>query len=104
LGRLNHKIFYYLPIVTRNLDTRTFSYLVIPLRSQFKLGIGGFHATINSDTPNSRFFSWQGQAQWARLLAPETLLIVRANTQIASISLLPLEQFGVSGMDSLRGY
>lgn len=77
---------------------------VIAVRSQFNLGIGAFNATINSDTPDSRFFSWQGQAQWARLLAPETLLIVRANTQIASISLLPLEQFGIGGTDSVRGY
>jgi hemolysin activation/secretion protein len=77
---------------------------VIAVRSQFNLGIGAFNATINSDTPDSRFFSWQGQAQWARLLAPETLLIVRANTQIASISLLPLEQFGIGGIDSVRGY
>ncbi|WP_417006590.1 ShlB/FhaC/HecB family hemolysin secretion/activation protein [Anabaenopsis arnoldii] len=77
---------------------------VIAVRSQFNLGIGAFNATINSDAPDSRFFSWQGQAQWARLLAPETLLIVRANTQIASISLLPLEQFGIGGIDSVRGY
>jgi hemolysin activation/secretion protein len=77
---------------------------VIALRSQFNLGIGAFNATINNDTPDSRFFSWQGQAQWARLLAPETLLIVRANTQIASISLLPLEQFSIGGIDSVRGY
>ncbi|AFY46632.1 hemolysin activation/secretion protein [Nostoc sp. PCC 7524] len=77
---------------------------VIAVRSQFNLGIGAFNATINNDLPDSRFLSWQGQAQWARLLAPETLLIVRGNTQIASRSLLPLEQFGIGGLDSVRGY
>ncbi|WP_225977534.1 ShlB/FhaC/HecB family hemolysin secretion/activation protein [Nostoc sp. CENA543] len=77
---------------------------VIALRSQFNLGIGAFNATVNQDAPDSRFFSWQGQAQWARLLAPDTLLIVRANTQLASRTLLPLEQFGVGGLDSVRGY
>ncbi|WP_197480151.1 MULTISPECIES: ShlB/FhaC/HecB family hemolysin secretion/activation protein [unclassified Anabaena] len=77
---------------------------VFAVRSQFNLGIGALNATINHDTPDSRFFSWQGQAQWARLLAPETLLILRANTQLSTINLLPLEQFGVGGLDSVRGY
>ena len=77
---------------------------VIALRSQFNLGTGAFNATINSVRPDSRFFAWQGQAQWVRLLAPDTLLLLRANTQISSTSLLPLEQFGLGGLDSIRGY
>ncbi|MGH1397424.1 MAG: ShlB/FhaC/HecB family hemolysin secretion/activation protein [Trichormus sp.] len=77
---------------------------VIALRSQFNLGLGVLNATVNNNAPDSRFFSWQGQAQWARLLAPDTLMIVRANTQLASSSLLPLEQLGVGGLDSVRGY
>lgn len=77
---------------------------VIALRSQFNLGIGAFDATINSERPDSRFFAWQGQAQWARLLAPDTLFLLRVNTQLASTSLLPLEQFGLGGLDSVRGY
>ncbi|MBW4557406.1 MAG: ShlB/FhaC/HecB family hemolysin secretion/activation protein [Trichormus sp. ATA11-4-KO1] len=77
---------------------------VIALRSQFNLGIGALNATINADAPDSRFFAWQGQAQWVRLLAPETLLLLRANTQIASRALLPLEQVGLGGVDSVRGY
>lgn len=77
---------------------------VIALRSQFNLGIDVLNATINQDPPDSRFFAWQGQAQWARLLAPETLLLIRANTQLASRTLLPLEQLGLGGIDSVRGY
>lgn len=77
---------------------------VLALRSQFNLGIGAFNATINAEDPDSRFFSWQAQAQWARLLAPDTLLILKANTQIASTRLLSLEQFGLGGLDSVRGY
>ncbi|BAB73143.1 hypothetical protein DSM107007_18480 [Nostoc sp. PCC 7120 = FACHB-418] len=77
---------------------------VFAVRSQFNLGIGALNATVNAEPPDSRFFSWQGQAQWARLLAPETLLIVKANTQIASKGLLSLEQFGLGGLDSVRGY
>lgn len=77
---------------------------VLALRSQFNLGIGAFNATVNAQAPDSRFFSWQGQAQWARLLAPDTLLILKANAQIASTRLLSLEQFGLGGLDSVRGY
>ncbi|WP_375509735.1 ShlB/FhaC/HecB family hemolysin secretion/activation protein [uncultured Nostoc sp.] len=77
---------------------------VIALRSQFSLGIDVLNATVNQDAPDSRFFAWQGQAQWARLLAPESLLLLRLNTQLASRTLLPIEQFGLGGQDSIRGY
>ncbi|PSM46831.1 hemolysin activation/secretion protein [Chroococcidiopsis sp. CCALA 051] len=77
---------------------------VIAARSQFNLGVGAFDATINSDAPDSRFFSWQGQAQWVRLLAPDTLFLLRTNIQIADDPLVPLEQFGVGGLESVRGY
>ncbi|WP_442949870.1 ShlB/FhaC/HecB family hemolysin secretion/activation protein [Nostoc sp.] len=77
---------------------------VIALRSQFSLGIDVLNATVNQDAPDSRFFAWQGQAQWARLLAPETLLLLRLNTQLGSTKLLPIEQFGLGGQDSIRGY
>ncbi len=77
---------------------------VIAARSQFSLGIGGFDATINSNSPDSRFFSWDGQAQWVRLLAADTLLLVRANIQIADRPLVPIEQFGLGGLGSVRGY
>ncbi|MHC5830270.1 MAG: ShlB/FhaC/HecB family hemolysin secretion/activation protein, partial [Nostoc sp.] len=80
------------------------SHEVIALRSQFSLGIDALNATINQNPPDSRFFAWQGQAQWARLLAPETLLLLRLNTQLASRTLLPIEQFGLGGQDSVRGY
>ena len=77
---------------------------VFATRSQFSLGIDVFDATVNSDPPDSRFFSWRGQAQYVRLLAPETLLIVRSDAQLASRALVPLEQFGVGGLRSVRGY
>ncbi|MEH2332180.1 MAG: ShlB/FhaC/HecB family hemolysin secretion/activation protein [Nostoc sp.] len=77
---------------------------VIALRSQFSLGIDVLNATVNQNPPDSRFLAWQGQAQWARLLAPETLLLLRLNTQLASRTLLPIEQFGLGGQDSIRGY
>lgn len=77
---------------------------VIALRSQFTVGLNALSATINLDPPDSRFFAWRGQAQWVRLLAPDTLLLVRGDLQLADRPILPLEQFGLGGQDSVRGY
>jgi hemolysin activation/secretion protein len=77
---------------------------IFALRSQFSLGIGALDATINPEPPDSRFFSWRGQAQYVRLLAPETLLILRSDAQLSTRALVPLEQFGLGGLRSVRGY
>ncbi|WGV24220.1 ShlB/FhaC/HecB family hemolysin secretion/activation protein [Halotia branconii] len=77
---------------------------VIAARSQFSLGINAFDATVNNNAPDSEFISWRGQAQWVRLLAPETLLLVRGDIQIADRALLPSEQIGIGGQSTVRGY
>jgi len=77
---------------------------VFALRSQFNLGIGAFNSTINSEPPDSRFFYWRGQGQYVRLLAPETLLLVRSDLQLTTGTLVPLEQFAIGGWGSVRGY
>lgn len=77
---------------------------VIAARSQFSVGIGAFDATINETAPDSRFFAWQGQAQWVRLLARDTLLLLRADVQLADRALVSLEQFSLGGIESIRGY
>jgi len=77
---------------------------VLAARSQFSLGTGALNATIHRTGPDSRFFSWQGQGQWARLLAPDTLLVVRGDIQLASRPLVTLEQFGLGGIETVRGY
>lgn len=84
--------------------TRRNSREVIAARSQFSVGVGAFDATINDTAPDSRFYAWQGQAQWVRLLARDTLLLVRADVQLADRSLVSLEQFSLGGIESVRGY
>lgn len=76
---------------------------VFAARSQFSLGIGE-RATVNDEPPDSRFFAWRGQAQWLRQVAPDLLVLVRGDVQLASRALLPLEQFGLGGLQSVRGY
>jgi hemolysin activation/secretion protein len=81
---------------------------VLALRSQFSFGLPIFDATINDIgndvAPDSEFFAWRGQAQWVRSFAPDTLLVLRGDVQLADRRLVSLEQFGVGGIASVRGY
>lgn len=76
---------------------------VLFFRSQFSLGINAFNATINDSAPDSRFFAWRGQATWVRRLSANTLQ-VRADLQLADRPLVSLEQLGLGGATSVRGY
>ncbi|MBW4620463.1 MAG: ShlB/FhaC/HecB family hemolysin secretion/activation protein [Cyanosarcina radialis HA8281-LM2] len=84
--------------------TKRDSRQVIALQSQFSFGLDAFNSTINKSAPDSRFFAWRGQGQWVRLLAPDTLLLVGADVQLADRALVPAEQIGLGGLDSVRGY
>ncbi len=77
---------------------------ILALRSQFSIGLDLFDSTTNSSSPDSRFFAWRGQGQYVRQLAPDTLLVLRSDLQFADRELVPLEQFGVGGFQSVRGY
>lgn len=79
---------------------------VLAARSTFSLGIDAFDATINGgDAPDGRFFAWLGQLQWARRLGEtDSQLVFRLQGQLTSDPLLPLEQFAVGGLWSVRGY
>lgn len=77
---------------------------VFAMRSQFSLGTGWLDATVNSSEPDSRFFAWRGQAQWLRVLAPATVLLLRSDIQLSPTELVPLEQFGLGGFETVRGY
>jgi hemolysin activation/secretion protein len=77
---------------------------VLALRSQLSIGIDALNPTINNNSPDSRFFAWRGQAQWVRLLAPNTLFLFKGDLQLADRPLLPFEQIGIGGQDNVRGY
>ena len=84
--------------------TQRSSEQVIAVRSQFNFGFDFLDATINDGGPDSRFFTWQGQGQWVRSLAPDALLLLRGGVQVTPDSLLILEQFGLGGQSTVRGY
>ncbi len=77
---------------------------VLAMRSQLSLGINALGATINNVSPDSQFLAWRGQTQYVRLLAPETLLFLRADLQLSDRPLLSQEQISIGGQDNLRGY
>ncbi len=77
---------------------------VFAVRSQFSLGLGSFDATVSDEGPDSRFFAWRSQAQWVRLLDEDLLFLVRGDMQLATDSLVPLEQLGLGGSRTVRGY
>jgi hemolysin activation/secretion protein len=77
---------------------------VFAARSQLSFGVDWFDANVSETEPDSRFFAWRGQAQWVRQLAPDTLFLARSDFQLSADSLVPLEQFGLGGQLSVRGY
>jgi hemolysin activation/secretion protein len=84
--------------------TQRNSQQVLALRSQFSLGVGWLGATVNSDPPDSRYFAWRGQGQYVRLLAPDTLLVLRSEMQLATRPLVPIEQIRLGGLQTVKGY
>jgi len=78
---------------------------VFAARSTFSFGFNAFGATVHDDAPDGQFAAWLGQAQWVRRLTERgDQLLLRLNGQWTNDSLLPLEQFTVGGLDSVRGY
>jgi hemolysin activation/secretion protein len=77
---------------------------VFAARSQVSFGINVLNPTINNSSPDAKFLSWRGQAQYVRALAPNSILLARMEGQIADRALVPLEQIGFGGQDTVRGY
>ncbi|MGA7937328.1 MAG: ShlB/FhaC/HecB family hemolysin secretion/activation protein [Kovacikia sp.] len=77
---------------------------VLAARSQFSLGLPILGATVNDTGTDGRFFSWVGQFQWVQSLGSDRIVIARVAAQLSPDSLLPLEQFSIGGIDSVRGY
>jgi hemolysin activation/secretion protein len=77
---------------------------VLAARSQLSLGLDILGATSNDDAPDGRFISWIGQFQWVQGLGKNVVGVARVGTQLTPNSLLPLEQFSIGGVDTVRGY
>lgn len=77
---------------------------VFAARSTLSFGIEAFGASVGPG-PDSRFVSWLGQCQWVKRLGVRGIqALLRADVQLADDRLLPMEQFAVGGMRTVRGY
>ena len=78
---------------------------VVAARSIFSFGLDAFGSTVHDDAPDSRFVTWLLQFQWVRRFGERGhQLHFRASGQFANDPLLPIEQFSVGGLDSVRGF
>lgn len=86
---------------------------VLAARSTFSLGIDAFGATDPGKlgyappdwAPDARFFAWLGQFQYARRFEGwDGQVVFRLDGQLSDDPLLPIEQFAVGGLYSVRGY
>jgi len=78
---------------------------VLTFSSRFSFGLNAMDATVNDGLPDGRFISWLGQFLWARRLGEQGIQVsFRADLQLTNNQLLPLEQFAVGGVHSVRGY
>ncbi|HEY9606367.1 MAG TPA: ShlB/FhaC/HecB family hemolysin secretion/activation protein [Allocoleopsis sp.] len=77
---------------------------VLAARSQFSFGLDALDATVNDIGIDGRFTSWLGQFQVVQSLGGGAILIARAGAQLTPDGLLPIEQFSIGGIDTVRGY
>lgn len=77
---------------------------VFAARSQLSVGINALGARITPSSPDGKFVTWRGQAQYIRALAPNSILLLKVEGQLADRSLVALEQIGFGGQDTVRGY
>ncbi|TRW92859.1 ShlB/FhaC/HecB family hemolysin secretion/activation protein [Candidatus Methylobacter oryzae] len=88
----------------------------LAFRSTFSVGMNALGATperpvpdnlrsLYRQYPDSEFFAWLGQAQYAwRMLDNGSQFVLRGNAQFSDDPLLPLERIAVGGLNTVRGY
>ncbi|MCH9699310.1 MAG: BamA/TamA family outer membrane protein [Gammaproteobacteria bacterium] len=80
---------------------------VFAFRSTFNIGIDALGSTIQSDDnlPDSEYFSWLGQFQYAfKVLENGAQIKTRGNVQLSDETLLPQERISIGGVSTVRGY
>jgi len=80
---------------------------ILVFRSIFNIGIDAFNSTIqtNNTLPDSEYFSWLGQFQYAfKVLNNGAQIKVRGALQVSNQTLLSQERISIGGVSSVRGY
>jgi hemolysin activation/secretion protein len=84
--------------------TQRDSQQVFAARSQLSVGASALNSTVSPVSPDGSFVSWRGQTQYVRSLGPNSILLMKLDAQLADRPLLSLEQIGLGGQESVRGY
>jgi hemolysin activation/secretion protein len=75
------------------------------LFSQFNFGLPILGATENPlSQPDGEFFSWNASTQYQLSFATASSLTIKGDFQIAANPLLGMEQYGIGGLESVRGF
>jgi len=61
-------------------------------------------ATENNSGTDGRFFDWVGEFQDVQSLGGNVVSVARVAAQLTPDSLLPIEQFSIGGIGTVRGY
>ena len=79
---------------------------LLAVSSQFNVGFDAFDATKTEVGIDGLFWSWQGDFQYLKALNEkrDAVLATRIITQLTPHRLLPVEQFTMGGLGSVRGY
>lgn len=79
---------------------------VLILSSRINWGLDVFGATNNNGLPDGQFLTWQGQGRWIRALnkSRNLLFLLNIQAQLTTDELLPVEQFVLGGIGTVRGY
>ena len=77
---------------------------ILRARSDFSVGLDVLSATVEDVEPDGKYFLWRSQAAWLQRVFDEAQIVIVADVQIASEPLLPMVQFGLGGVDSVRGF
>jgi len=80
----------------------------IAINSVLSVGLDACGSTINehNSIPDSRFVSWLGQFQWAKIVSKkwEIQTILRTDIQFSNKPLLSIEKISIGGANTVRGY
>jgi hemolysin activation/secretion protein len=80
---------------------------VFAARSRISFGTNmlGATTTNQANAPDSQFLAWLGQFQYARIFdLLDSQLLARVDIQRSNSALLPVEQLGMGGRFTVRGY
>lgn len=71
---------------------------ILAAHSSLSFGLDLFEATSDS------FFLWLGQVQWLEKLNNDIIVVTQLAAQLTPDKLLPIEQFTIGGVYTVRGY